>query len=331
MLPPKPWEPAEVRVSGHPGPAMLDRNRSMMGVGDQPARGPGLAAQCLKYLKVFGTGSHDARGRSLRRRGYERKRPLKGRWRIEDTRVGHYPNKAGQNEYGQGERFGPRGQTGDPVRVFRMVRDGVLNMRIHEGIYVRKLHTKSPAPVAMPCLVILCVKCSRPVEIDPGAGMNTTHRHQNERGRLRRLPTLHRIIQRPCSECAYADAGGVRFTAHLPGEAIIKRNCGPHDALASQFIISASHCRTPYSVVNAPALFRRSRCPDRSTSSHDARGCEPKVPGSALTCSPEEALKLNVVAGQPRGPHARSTTRSRAACMGSAERHPSRCRERYGT
>ncbi len=79
---------------------MLDRNRSMLGISGQLTGGSGLAAQCLKYLKVFGTGAHDTRGRSLRQRGYERKRPLKGRRWIENPWVGHYAKKAGQNEYG---------------------------------------------------------------------------------------------------------------------------------------------------------------------------------------------------------------------------------------
>ena len=79
---------------------MLNCNRSMPGVSDQLTLGPGLAAQCLKYLQVFGTGPHDTGSRALRQRGYERERPLKGRWRIEDQRIGHDANKARQNEYG---------------------------------------------------------------------------------------------------------------------------------------------------------------------------------------------------------------------------------------
>ena len=78
---------------------MLNGNRSMLGVCYQLTLGPGLAAQRLKYLQVFGTGPHDTGGRALCQRGYERERPLKRRWRIKDPRVGHDAKKAGQSEY----------------------------------------------------------------------------------------------------------------------------------------------------------------------------------------------------------------------------------------
>lgn len=57
-----------------------------------------------------------------------------------------------------------------------------------------------------PGLVILRVKCPRPVEIDSGARMYAAHGHQIERRRLQRLATLQGVVQCPSDEGADAEA-----------------------------------------------------------------------------------------------------------------------------
>ena len=112
MLPPESWESAEVRVGRYHGAAMLQRNRRVLGVGDQLAGGAGLAAQSLEYVQMVGTGTHDACCRALDERGHERERLVESGRRIEDPGVGYHANEAGQNEDGEGERFRPRRQDG---------------------------------------------------------------------------------------------------------------------------------------------------------------------------------------------------------------------------
>ena len=221
---------------------MLNRNRGMPGVTDQLTRGPGLAAQRLEYLQALGTGANHARGRALRQRRYERERPIKGGWRIENPRVVHYASKAGQNERLQGERFRTRGHAGYPARTCGMVRAGVLDMRANEDVHVRQQHPRSLAPEAIPGLVIPCVKCPRRVEVNSRAGMGATHRYQNERWRIRRLSTLQDVIQRSCNRRAYAVAEGFGFTAHLLCEPVVKGRSGPHDAPSKQPITSNIKC-----------------------------------------------------------------------------------------
>ena len=133
MLPPKSWEPAEVGVGRYHGAAVLQCNRRVLGVGDQLSGGAGLAAQSLEYVQMIGTGTHDARGRALHERGHERERPVESGGRVEDPGVGYHANEAGQNEDGEGERFRPRRQTGDPGRILGVFGDGVLDVRIYQG------------------------------------------------------------------------------------------------------------------------------------------------------------------------------------------------------
>ena len=232
MLPSKSWESTEVGVSGHHGAAMLDCNRRVLGVGDQLPGGSGLAAQSFEYVKMIGTGTDDARGQAFHERGHECKRLVESGRRVEDSGVGYHTNEAGQNEDGEGERFRSCRQASDPGRIFGVVGDGALDVRIYQDIDVGKQHLESPTPMPEPGLVILCIESPRPVEIDSRAGMDATHGHQPEWRRLRRLATLQSIIQRLGDKGADADAAGFGCATHLLCKLVLKRDCSSHDASA---------------------------------------------------------------------------------------------------
>lgn len=83
-----------------------------------------------------------------------------------------------------------------------------------------------------PGLVIFCVERPRPVEIDPGAGVDATHRHQLERGRLSRLAPFEGVVQCPGYEGADAYAVGFGSATHLFGKLVVKVNRSSHDAIA---------------------------------------------------------------------------------------------------
>ena len=65
MLPPEPWESAEVGVGRDHDTAMLDGDRRVLGVRDQLPGGPGLAAQPLEYVQMIGARTHDTRRRAF--------------------------------------------------------------------------------------------------------------------------------------------------------------------------------------------------------------------------------------------------------------------------
>ncbi len=73
MLPSNAWKSTEVGVDRNHRAAVLDRNRRVLGVGDQRPRGAGLATQPFEYLQVVGTGTDDARGRAFHERGSARR------------------------------------------------------------------------------------------------------------------------------------------------------------------------------------------------------------------------------------------------------------------
>lgn len=72
MLPSQSRKSVEVGVGGHHGASMLDRNRRMLGIGDQFSGGSGLAAQSLEDVQMVGAGPHDARRGPLHERGHKR-------------------------------------------------------------------------------------------------------------------------------------------------------------------------------------------------------------------------------------------------------------------
>jgi hypothetical protein len=211
---------------------MLDCNRRVLGVGDQLPGGSGLAAQSFEYVKMIGTGTDDARGRAFRERGHECERLVESGWWVEDSGVGYHADEAGQNEDREGERLRSCRQTGDPGRILGVIGNGVFDVRVYQDVYVGKQHLESPAPMPEPGLVILRIEPPGPVEVDSGAGMNATYRHQPEWRRLRRLATLQSIIQRFGDKGADADATGFGCAAHLFGKLVVKGNCCSHDAKA---------------------------------------------------------------------------------------------------
>jgi len=232
MLPSKTWKPAEIGVRRYHRTAVLDCNRRVLRVGRQLPRSAGRTAQSFEYLQVIGARTDDARGRAFHERGNECEGLVESGWGVENSRVGHHAHEAGQNENGEGERFRPRRQTRDPRRILGMFGNRVLDMGIDQNIYVGKQHPESPAPVPKPGLVILRVECPRPVEIDARARVNTPHRHQPERRRLRPFATFQSVIQRLGDKRADADAAGFGCTPHLLRKLVVKGNSGSHDALA---------------------------------------------------------------------------------------------------
>ena len=87
--------------------------------------------------------------------------------------------------------------------------------------------------------VILRVERSWRVEVDARANARIAHRHQAERGRLRRRLPLQRVVEDPGDEGAHAEALGSRPAANLPSEALVKRYGRSHDAENSR--ISSAH------------------------------------------------------------------------------------------
>ena len=65
MLPPEPWESAEVGVGRDHGTAMLDSDRRMLGVSDHLPGGTGFAAQPLEYVQVVGARTYNTRRRAF--------------------------------------------------------------------------------------------------------------------------------------------------------------------------------------------------------------------------------------------------------------------------
>ena len=215
MLPSNSRESTEVGVGRNHGTAVLDRNRRVLGVGDQLPRGSGLAAQSFEYVQMIGTRTDDARDRSVHERGHECEGLVEGGRGVEDSRVGYHADEAGQNEDGECEGFRSCRQTGNPPRILGVFRNGVLDVGIYQDIYVGKQHPGSPTHMPEPGFVILRVKRSRPVEIDARTGMNAAHGHQPERRELRRLTALQSVIQRLGDKGAYADAAGFGCASHL--------------------------------------------------------------------------------------------------------------------
>jgi len=86
--------------------------------------------------------------------------------------------------------------------------------------------------VAEPGFVILCVECSRSVEVDARAGLNAAHGQQPEGGRLGRFATFQSVVQRFGDKGAEAEATGFSCATHLLYMLVVKGDSGPHDALA---------------------------------------------------------------------------------------------------
>jgi hypothetical protein len=71
--------------------------------------------------------------------------------------------------------------------------------------------------------VVSRVDGSRPIEIDTRSRTVAVNGNQPERPRrLRRLPALERIVERPGDEGAHADALGGRRAAHLRRHPVVK-------------------------------------------------------------------------------------------------------------
>ena len=98
--------------------------------------------------------------------------------------------------------------------------------------WCKGVHQGLPTAVAEPGFVILCVECSRSVEIDAWAGVNAAYGHQPEGRRLGRFATLQSVVQRFGDEGADADAAGFGCATHLLCKLVVKGDSGSHDALA---------------------------------------------------------------------------------------------------
>ena len=136
MPPSKSWESSEVGVGRHHGTPVLHCDRRVLCVGYQLPGGAGLAAQSFEYVQMVGTGTHDARSRAFHERRYECERLVESGWWVEDPGVGHDSDETGQNENGEGERFRPRRQTGNPSRILCVIGDRVLDVRLYQDIYI---------------------------------------------------------------------------------------------------------------------------------------------------------------------------------------------------
>ena len=94
-MPSQSRESAEAGAGRNHGAAMLDCNRRVLSVDYQLPDGPGFAAQLFEYVHMIGAGANDARSWAFQERGYECEGLIESRWRIEDSRVGHYSDEAG--------------------------------------------------------------------------------------------------------------------------------------------------------------------------------------------------------------------------------------------
>lgn len=232
MQPSETRESAEVGVGRDHRTAMLHCDCRVLGVGDQLPGSSGLTAKSFEYVQMVGAGPHYARRRAFHERRHECERLVKCGWRVEDPEVGHDADETGHDEDGEGERFRPSRQAVDPTRQFGVFGDGVLDMCIYQDIYIGKQHLESGTPTCESGLVILCIECPGPVEVDFRTGMNPTHGHQLEWRLLRRLATLQSIVQRSGNKGAHADATGFGCPTHLLGKLVIKRDRDSHDAVA---------------------------------------------------------------------------------------------------
>jgi len=264
MLPSQSWKSVEIGVGGHHRASMLDRNRRVLGIGNQLVGGPGFAAQPFQYVQMVGTGPHDACRGPFHERGHEREGLVERGWWVEDAGVGDNADEAGQNQNGERERFRSRRQAGDPGRIVDVIGDGVLHMCVYQDIHVWKQHLKSPAPVPEAGLVIPRVDRPRPVEGDSRTGLNTAHGDQTKRWRLQCFATLQGIVQRPGNEGAYADASGFGCPAHLLRELVVKRDCGSHDA---EHNMSSSTHNTIEHLDTVSVLLTLVRHPERTRDS----------------------------------------------------------------
>ena len=156
---------------------MLDSDRRMLGVGNQLPGGAGLAAKPFKYVQVVRAGTYNARRRAFYERTHESERLIEGGRGVEDSGVCHDADKARQGKHGEGERFRPRRQPGDPIRILGVIWGRVLDVGVNQDIDIRDQHVESSTPAVEPGRVVLCVERPRPVKIDPGAGMDTAHGH----------------------------------------------------------------------------------------------------------------------------------------------------------
>ena len=144
--------------------------------------------------------------------------------------VGHNTDKAGKNKHGESEGFRPGGQTGNPCCIFDVVWCGVLNMRVYQYVHVGEQHPGSASFKLETDFVVMRVKCSRPVEVNSNASLDTPHSHQMER-LLRSLTALRCVTQRFSYESIDTHAAGfVGCAVDLSSELFIKRYCGSHDA-----------------------------------------------------------------------------------------------------
>ena len=101
-----------------------------------------------------------------------------------------------------------------------------------QSTWCKGVHYSLPTAVPESGFVILCVVCSRLVEIDSRAGVNAAHGHQPEGGRLGRFAAFQSVVQRFGDEGADADSTGFGCATHLLCKLVVKGDSGPHDALA---------------------------------------------------------------------------------------------------
>ena len=233
MLPPESWEPAEVRVGRYHGAAMLQRNRRVLGVGDQLSGG----------RRPRGTVSRicpDGRDRDPRLRAV-------GRSTSEETNANDRSRVDGGSKIlglvttrTKPDRTRTERANGSgPVarRVIQVAYSACSGMESSTCAYIRTFTSGSSiSNQRLPCpktgLVILCVERPRPVQVYSGTGMHTPDGHQLEGRRLRWLATLQSVIQRLGNEGADADAAGFGCPTHLFRKLVVKGDCGSHGALS---------------------------------------------------------------------------------------------------
>lgn len=112
---------------------------------------------------------------------------------MEHSWIGYDADETRQNEHREGERLRPCRQADNPLGVLGMIRRRVLDVGIHEDVYIGKQHFGLRSPLPVPYLVLLRVNRAGRVKIEFGSWANPAHGDQPEWRLLQRLTTLQGI------------------------------------------------------------------------------------------------------------------------------------------
>ena len=132
-------ERAEVGITRHPGAALGDGDRRVLGIGDELAAGTRRPAEIGDLAPMLARGSDDpAAGMSdqLVDDGEGRRQ---GRRERVDPGVGHDADEADGDQHAHGERLPPVHDVGQPAQVW-LVHLLVRAMRVDEDVDVRHQH-----------------------------------------------------------------------------------------------------------------------------------------------------------------------------------------------